>query len=678
MPADQPTPEPPSVAVPTPATQPIPAYTPSPPLPIAPPADVAFTQITVGANHACALRENATALCWGEDPNDYGILDAPAQTAFRQISAGRNFTCGLRQDATIACWGRNSAGTTAPPQGSFTEIAAGPDYACAIPLPQGSPPALICWGAPFPNGAESLPAQLSLSDIQAGVKFACGLTPKADMACLSIERLSTEITPGPFTGVGVGLNHVCALRENGSAYCQRRNYSYQAIPPPTKFAQIAAGKFHSCGITRASRIECWGSGRAGAPGQRLTAPDGEFTGIAIGRQNSCALRPNGRAVCWHTPRFLPSDNPPYDVSLAFGGAKFSAPVELFPWQSGGIAVAEREGIIAVHHDHPDAPPPQVILDISQAVACCEGEDGMLSAALDPQFQEFPFLYVWYILDADTALSDAAPGIVGRLARFRVDRAAALESSELAILEVPLPGNMHLGGAIRFGADGMLYLGIGDGGNPDDAQSLDTLTGKIIRIDAHGATADQPYRIPPDNPFVSASNARPEIWTYGLRNPWRMAFNPQNPANLFVADVGSKTWEEISIATAGANLGWPLCEGYLCQESPDVVANLTPPTVAYGRDRGCAIIGGHFVPWLNDRYLFGDLCSHRVYLLERYSPPDNAQSAPQDNPQAWRMRQIADLSDATRNIIAFGASADGSVYVLSHNGPILRLHPNIAK
>ena len=695
QPPPSPAPTHPSVAIPTPAIHPTTSPTAPARQPLAPAAtpvaqidlpkyaeDVAFTQITVGATHACGLRENAAAICWGEDPNDHGILDVPAQTAFRQISAGVNFTCGLRQDQTIACWGNNSAGQATPPQGSFTEITAGPGYACAIPLPQGSPPALLCWGAPFPNGAEPLLAQLSLSDIQAGNRFACGLTPKADMACLSIERRLPEITPGPFASLGVGLNHVCALREHGSAYCHRRNNLFQARPPPTKFAQIAAGRFHSCGITRASRIECWGSGRPASPGERLTAPAGEFIAIAIGWQNSCALRPNGRAVCWHTPEFLPVANLAAGVSLAFGGAKFSAPVELFPWPSGGLAVVEREGIIAIHHDQPDAPSPQTILDISHAVACCGGEGGMLSAAIDPQFQDFPFLYVWYTPVADSTLAGAAPGIVGRLARFRVDRDVALQSSELTILEVPLPGNMHLGGAIRFGADGMLYLGIGDGGTPDDAQALDRLPGKIIRIDARGANTHQPYRILPDNPFVDNPDARPEIWAYGLRNPWRMAFNPKNPGSLFIADVGSKTWEEISIATAGANLGWPLCEGYLCQESlaAAAAANLAPPAVAYAyrTDRGCAVIGGHFVPWLDDRYLFGDLCSRRVYLLERDSPPDAAQAVHQDIPQAWRMREIADLSPLTRGILAFGAGENGSVYVLSHNGPILRLHPELFK
>ena len=671
-------PPPSNAAIATPANQPTSspvAARPAPPAPpTSPPADIAFTQISAGKSHACGLRENGAIACWGGNQENKAT---PPQGSFTKISAGLNFTCALRQeDAAIVCWGVNSKGKASPPQGSFTEIAAGGNHACAIPLPQDAPPALICWGARFPNGAEPLPDKLSLSDIQAGNRFACGLTPQADMACLSIERRPPEFTPGPFTGVGVGLNRVCALREDGGAVCQKRNGSYQASPPPTKFAQIAAGRFHSCGITRASRIECWGSGRPGSPGQRLTDPDGEFATIAIGWQTSCALRPNGRAVCWHTPEFLPIANLADGVSLAFGGAKFSAPVELFPWPNGGIAVAEREGVIAIHHDRPDAPPPQTILDISESVACCKGEGGMLSAALDPQFQDFPYLYVWYTPVADNALADAAPGPVGRLARFRIDRDAALERSELTILEVPLLNGMHLGGAIRFGADGMLYLGIGDGAYPDDAQALNNLRGKIIRIDARGATADNPYRIPPDNPFADNPNARPEIWAYGLRNPWRMAFNPKSPANLFVADVGLQTWEEVSIATAGGNLGWPLCEGYACH--PDAaLAALTPPAVAYG-DRGCAIIGGVTVPWLNDGFIFGDLCSRRVYLLERDSPPDNAQAAHQDIPQAWRMRQIADLSPLTRNIIGFGKGTDGSVYVLPRNGPILRLHPYLGK
>ena len=492
------------------------------------------------------------------------------------------------------------------------------------------------------------------------------------MACLSIANRATEITTGPFTQLAVGIDHICALRQDGSASCQGNNQLWQSSPPSTKFAQIAAGWHHSCGITRANLIECWGSGQAGSPGERLAAPDGEFAALAIGWRNSCALRPSGRAVCWRTPDHLPPTDdrlPRGGVSLAFGGAQFDEPVDIFPWQNGGLAIVHRKGIITIHHDDPHAPPSQTILDISDSVVCCNSENGMLSATLDPQFQDFPFLYIWYktVKDADNVLGEGAPGYgrfqIGRLARFRVERGAALKNSELPILEVPLPNHWHLGGAVRFGADGMLYLGIGENGMPANAQSLNNLRGKIIRIDIRGANPDQPYRIPPDNPFAHTPDARPEIWAYGLRNPWRMAFHPANPASLFIADVGAQTKEEVSIATAGANLGWPLCEGDICRDY-DLAANLTPPAVAYGRDIGCAVIGGVTVPWLDHQFIFGDLCSRRVWLLAG------------DQASGWHMREIADLSDHARNILAFGAGRDDIVYILSYDKPILRLHPNL--
>ena len=503
------------------------------------------------------------------------------------------------------------------------------------------------------------------------------------MGCARMTQRLTEITPGPFIQLAVGIEHICALREDGSVLCQGSNDHFQATPPPTKFAQIAAGWRHSCGITHASLIECWGSGRVGSPGERLVAPDGEFAAITIGWRDSCALRPNGRAACWGTADYLTTilvpeiANLSYSASLAFGGAEFNAPVDIFPWPSGGLAVVDREGIIAAHHDDPNAPPPQTILDLTSDVVCCLGQNGILSATLDPQFDEFPFLYVWYSAVQDDATGEGMPDFVGRLSRFRVNLGAALKNSELVILEAHMPTQSHMGGAIRFGADGMLYLGIGDDGTPRHSQALDRLAGKIIRIDVRGANPDQPYHIPPDNPFADNPSARPEIWAYGLRNPWRMAFDPANPANLFVADVGEGTREEVSIAVAGANLGWPLCEADICQESLDAAAaaNLTPPVVAYSRDIGCAVIGGVAVSWLNNGFIFGDLCSRRVWLLEPDSPPADAQGSAQDSPQVWRMREIADLSESARHIIAFGKGNDGSVYALPRTGAILRLYPD---
>ena len=230
-------PAPPSVAIPTPAAQP----TPSAP-PIFPPADVVFTQLTAGKTHACGLRESGGALCWGYDRYDYGSLDVPDETDFRQISAGLHFTCALRQDGTIACWGNNSAGQASPPQGSFSEIAAGNNHVCAIPISQGSPLELVCWGGTFPNGAETLPLDAPLSDIQAGGDSTCGLTPQADMACLSIERRLTEVTPGPFTQLAAGLAHICALREDGNALAKAAMItSKQPLRPPNSSKSPRAG-----------------------------------------------------------------------------------------------------------------------------------------------------------------------------------------------------------------------------------------------------------------------------------------------------------------------------------------------------------------------------------------------------------------------------------------------------
>ena len=131
---------------------------------------------------------------------------------------------------------------------------------------------------------------------------------------------------------------------------------------------------------------------------------------------------------------------------------------------------------------------------------------------------------------------------------------------------------------------MLYLGLGDSERPRDAQDLGTLRGKIIRIDVRESSDGQRYRVPPDNPFVGVEGARPEVWAYGVRNPWRMSF--AGSGVLVVADVGHAEFEEVSVATAGANLGWPVFEGFECRDEPgacsELEATVTMPLVAYDR------------------------------------------------------------------------------------------------
>ena len=643
----QATPAPPSAPTPTPGFVPL-------------PVDAQFTQITAGKYHACGLQADGTALCWGSNVN--GSLNLPAGLEFRQISAGLNFACGLRIDDAIACWGQNAAGQASPPNGRFDEIAAGRAHACA--LDDG---ALICWGADFPDSAETIQEVPPLSGIQAGAAFTCGLTPDADMACLNNIDRELAITPGPFTDIGTGLHHACAMKVNGRVFCVSEDVddaSRKSQPPPTKFVQIAGGWQHTCGITILGALECWGIGVPGAPDERLSAPGGKFTAIEIGWRNSCALSPDGYASCWqqrdkeglsisqHHERLLLQIR----QSKTLGEIRFDWPVAILPLPSRDLAIVERAGFIVTYPDQPNAAPPKTMLDIADKTTCCIYEGGILNAALDPQFEEFPFLYVYYTAVSQHAYGENMRGLAIRLARFRVEGGQAVRDSELTILEAPQPHNFHHGGDIRFGADGMLYLGIGDNYSAEKAQSLDTLLGKVIRIDVRGATPEQPYRVPPDNPFVDNPDARPEIWAYGLRNPWRMDFAPDG--RLFIADVGRKKYEEVSLAAAGANLGWPLCEGSACKDGVQADDDgLTAPIYTYGRDDGCAIIGGVTTPRLDNGFIFGDYCSKRVWLLE------------QDEREGWRTRLLAQMEG---QILSFGKDADGTVYVLAARNPIMRL------
>ena len=629
--------------MPTPTA--IPAFVPLP-------EDAQFTQIAAGRNHVCGLQADGMPLCWGN--NWGGSLKIPGgNLTLSQISAGLDFTCAIRVNGAIVCWGQDHRGQASPPDGYFAEIAVGRDHACA--LDDG---ALICWGAGFLSTSETIQEIPPLSAIQAGYGFTCGLTPNADMACWHNADGELAITPGPFISLGVGVRHVCAIRTDGSVFCEGTHHSRRSQPPPTKFVQISGGWNHACGLTQTSDIECWGSGVSGAQGERLSAPEGKFAAVSISWRNSCALRPDGRANCWRQPD-IDQGVKYQNLTEAFGGVRFERPVELFPLPSGELAVVERKGVIAAYSDEPNAAPPKTMLDLSDKTICCYNENGMLSAALDPQFEDFSFLYVYYRLMSRHAYGENMPGLVGRLARFRVEGGKAVRDSELTILEMPQPKKYHYGGAVRFGADGMLYLGIGDNATSENAQSLGTLLGKIVRIDVRGATPEQPYRIPPDNPFVDNPEARPEIWAYGLRNPWRMDFAPDG--RLFVADVGASAQEEISLAAAGANLGWPLCEGSVCEEgaAPDA-DGLTAPIYTYGREDGCAIIGGVTAPRMNNGFIFGDHCSGKVWLLE------------QDEREGWRARTLA---QAKGQILSFGIDAAGRVYVLSRRNPITRLQPS---
>ena len=344
------------------------------------------------------------------------------------------------------------------------------------------------------------------------------------------------------------------------------------------------------------------------------------------------------------------------------GRQFHQPIELLELPDGSFLVAEQRGYITRFVDDNGEIEQFGILDLTESITF-RGEQGLLSMALHPDYEEHPYLFVYYSPSGEN---------ITRLSRFRIVQGQAFVESELVIIEIPQPYSNHNGGAIRFGPDGMLYLGLGDGGAADDpqghGQNRETLLGTIIRIDVDGIDTSTPYRIPTDNPFLGIAGVRPEIWAWGLRNPWRMAFDPVTDL-LWVADVGQDRVEEVAIVGAGENHGWNVFEGDECFRSDDRCAGLTDavaPVGAYGHDEGCSVTGGmvyrgEALPHLSGVYIFGDFCSGTIWGLW---PDDAAETG-------WAR---APILESGRNIASFAVDTDGEIYVLVFNGPILKLAP----
>ena len=650
------------------ATPPVPASPPLPTTPAAvdaavpattpPAADlVPLIQLAVGQKDQCGLQADGQVNCQGGDRLTWWHQPPPA--AYRQVTVGQDYACGRRQDGTIACWGATTYDKDVPPAGQFTWVSAGKQHTCAL----DTAGLAQCWGW-NENGRATPPAGIAFATIAAGGVHSCGLTAAGALQCWGKNDLGQAANHnGPFQSLALGVWNTCALRPEGAAWCQGDNAAGQSNPPPGAFTHIAAGSDYACGLRPGGRPECWGGGF----GPDLGEPAGTFTAISAGWDTFCALTPAGFPLCWRyqpgsaTPQLLPE--------LTFRAPAATAiqqPVELLPWPGGGLAVAQRSGSIVLCRPDNQSPcaagllPP--LLDLTDRVDFVASESGLLSAALDPDFDRFPFLYVYYT-------TRAAPR-KARLSRFPVVNGRADPSGEMVILELPMPNLYHFGGSIRFGADDLLYLGLGDNGIREDPQNLSRLRGKIIRIDVRGAAPEQPYSIPADNPMRARPGARPEIWAYGLRNPWRMSFDAAG--RLWVGDVGHKGAEEISIVTAGANLGWPVFEGNLCfsgQAECAALTDATPPVFTYTLDDGnCAIIwGGQYqgaaLPQLAGAYVFGDFCSGRVWALAA------------DESGGWARRL---LTDTNQYLGSFGFDAAGEMYLLPFTAPILTLEKALTR
>ncbi len=283
-----------------------------------------------------------------------------------------------------------------------------------------------------------------------------------------------------------------------------------------------------------------------------------------------------------------------------------------------------------------------------------GERGLLGLAFHPNFADNGRLFVNYT---------GGPRSATRIVELQAsdDGLSADAAGAQILLEIEQPARNHNGGMIAFGPDGYLWIATGDGGGADDrfgqGQRADTLLAALLRIDVE--TSGE-YTIPPDNPFVDGGGA-PEVWSFGLRNPWRFTFDGDE---LYVADVGQNKIEEINKLAVGdsrgANFGWPILEGTDCFAGPCDTGGLTDPVLEYSHGDGCSVSGGYVyrgsaLPSLSGHYFYADWCSGWIRSL-----------SPDGETFEWFG------ADSGRNITSFGQDADGEVYVVSAGGSIYRL------
>jgi glucose/arabinose dehydrogenase len=306
--------------------------------------------------------------------------------------------------------------------------------------------------------------------------------------------------------------------------------------------------------------------------------------------------------------------------------------------------------------------PEVFLDLSDRVS--DGsEQGLLSVAFAPDYTTSGLFYVDYTdVDGDTRVVEY---------RRKPSGEAADPDSARELLRVDQPFDNHNGGLVMLGPDGHLYVGLGDGGSGGDpqrnGQDLSTPLAKILRIDPR-PSGSAPYGIPAGNPFSDETGARPEIYSYGLRNPWRFSFDRET-GDLWIGDVGQSAFEEIDGVSrgegAGANFGWSAFEGEVPFNDDQTAPGHVPPVLTYGRDRGCSVTGGYVVrdralPTLYGRYLYGDYCEGQLRSFT--ARPDR--EATDDRP----------LGPLVPALSSFGEDASGRVYITSLEGPVYRLVP----
>ncbi len=333
--------------------------------------------------------------------------------------------------------------------------------------------------------------------------------------------------------------------------------------------------------------------------------------------------------------------------------------------SGRLFVVEQAGSIQVIDSLGN--PLGTFLDIVDKVDDSSNEEGLLGLAFHPDYEANGFFFVYYI---ETDQTGTRRSVVSRFSTDPGDPNRAEPMSEEVVMQINQFAGNHNGGDMNFGADGYLYIGTGDGGGGNDpqetGQDLTTMLGKMLRIDVNTL----PYSVPANNPFAGAGgDTIPEIWSYGLRNPWRFSFDMQNQ-DLWIADVGQNAWEEINYIPAGSgggqNFGWDCREGNHDFELTDCQGPYHDAIYEYDHGTGRSITGGYILRGphyhrFDGQYVFADYVDGKTWSLSNDSPA--------------RSVAVNLISDNVFNISTFGQDQKGRVYAASHrssNAPIFRI------
>ena len=354
-------------------------------------------------------------------------------------------------------------------------------------------------------------------------------------------------------------------------------------------------------------------------------------------------------------------SPAVRLERVLGGLERPVDVKHAGDGSGRLFVIEKKGRIRVVRNGTLEPTP--FLDITPLVGSSGNEQGLLGMAFHPSYASTGFFYVNFT-------NTEGHTVIQRYSVSSGNPDQANPGSAATVLMIEQPASNHNGGNLVFGPDGYLYIGMGDGGRAGDpwgnAQNKGVLLGKMLRIDVNGGS---PYGIPADNPFVNEPGARPEIWAYGLRNPWRYSFD-RATSDLYIADVGQNAWEWVLLQRGGSpggqNYGWNRVEGSRCYPAGSSCdpSQFTLPILEYDHQQGCSITGGYVYrgpsfPQLQGLYFYADYCSGRFWGAQEVAAGQ------------WQSAQLMQLSGV--RISSFGEDETGELYVAGDSdGGLYRL------